>query len=102
MSDLISRSALIKEIDYYIFHTDERSTEHYAYRKAKKLIERQPTVEAKPVVRGKWIDTCPEYHIGTVSNAHKCSNCGDYYTTEPEDLFFCPRCGCDMRGGKND
>lgn len=63
---------------------------------------RFPTVEAKPVVHGEWIDTCPEYHIGTRSNAYKCSNCGDYYTTEPEELFFCPRCGADMRGEKHD
>ena len=61
------------------------------------MINEQPTVEAKPVVYGKWIDTQPDYHPVCGNNAHVCSICGDYYTTEPEDLFFCPRCGADMR-----
>ena len=61
------------------------------------VIENQPTVEAKPVVHGEWIDTQPDYHPGCGNNAHVCSICGDYYTTEPEDLFFCPRCSADMR-----
>lgn len=66
------------------------------------VIENAPTVEAKPVVYGEWIDTQPDYHPGCGNNAHVCSICGDYYTTEPEDLFFCPRCGADMRGEKHD
>lgn len=48
------------------------------------------------VIHAKWVDTQPGYHSGYRKNAHKCSNCGDYYTTEPEDLFFCPRCGAKM------
>lgn len=60
-------------------------------------VEDAPAVEAKPVVHGEWIDTQPEYHNGYRNSAHRCSNCSDYYTTEPEDLFFCPRCGADMR-----
>ena len=99
MSDLISRSALIKELDYYISHTNETSGEHYAYKQAKRLVEKQPSVEP---VRGEWIDTQPEYHHGYGSNTKVCSNCHDYYTKEWEDLYFCPRCGADMRGEKND
>lgn len=45
---------------------------------------------------GKWIDISPDYHYGFGNNAYKCSVCNDYYTTEPEDLFFCPRCGAKM------
>ena len=52
MSDLISRSALIEELDYYISHTNETSDEHYAYKQAKRLVEKQPSVEP---VRGEWI-----------------------------------------------
>ena len=63
----------------------------------KRVVAQQPTVEAKEVVHGKWIDTQPDYHNGFYRNAHVCSNCNDYYTTEYDDLFFCPRCGADMR-----
>ena len=60
-------------------------------------VKNAKTVEARPVVHGEWLDTQPDYHPGCGNNAHVCSICGDYYTTEPEDLFFCPRCGADMR-----
>lgn len=62
-----------------------------------KCIENEPTVEAKEIVHGEWIDTQHDYHNGFYRNAHVCSNCNDYYTTEYDDLFFCPRCGADMR-----
>lgn len=60
------------------------------------IIDDQPTVEAAPVVHGRWIDTSPNYRNGYYNNAHKCSNCGDYYTTDPNDLYYCPRCGAKM------
>lgn len=40
--DLISRSLLLDCLSYYISHTDEKSGEHYAYERAKDLIEKQP------------------------------------------------------------
>lgn len=45
---MIDKKKLIDEVDYYISHTREKSGEHYAYKKAKELIERQPKV-------GEWI-----------------------------------------------
>lgn len=92
MNDLISRSELIESL----IHCDglgRRGLEAVL-----QTINELPTIEAEPVIHGEWLDTCPEYNGGYKRNAHKCSNCGDYYTTEPEDLFFCPRCGADMRG----
>lgn len=59
-------------------------------------------VDAIPVVHAEWIDIQPDYHSGFYGNVHKCSNCGDYYTTEYDDLFFCPRCGAKMDGEKNE
>ena len=56
-----------------------------------KGIENEPTVEAKEVVHGKWINGC-------------CSNCGAYVPTDSRmdfidenDCKFCYSCGCDMR-----
>ena len=92
MSDLISRSALIKELDYYISHTNETSGEHYAYKQAKRLVEKQPSVEP---VRGEWINDFKPPFFG-----NKCSVCG--YPSGSTSFNFCPYCGSDMRGKKND
>ena len=59
-------------------------------------IKEVPAADVKEIVHAKWIDTHPNYHNGYHRNTHKCSNCNDYYTTEYEDLFFCPRCGAKM------
>lgn len=54
-------------------------------------IDNAPTVEAKEVVHGKWVDGC-------------CSNCGAYIPTDSlwDDISerqcnFCHECGADMR-----
>jgi len=59
------------------------------------LIVRQPTIEAKPVKRGKWdgyicseCNVCADYFIS-----------GDFYFDEKPD--YCPNCGADMRGDTN-
>lgn len=49
------------------------------------------------IVYGKWIDTQPNYHNVYYKNAHMCSNCRDYYTTEYEEMKFCPNCGAKMQ-----
>ena len=51
-------------------------------------IDEVPTVDSAPVVHGRWV------YDG--SGTHKCGVCGDYYTGEANDLFFCPRCGATM------
>lgn len=48
------------------------------------------------IANGKWIDTEPEYSNGYYKNAHVCSNCFDYYTTEYDEMKFCPKCGAKM------
>ena len=53
-----------------------------------------PTVEAKPVVHGEWVDT----DFGT-----HCTACGrsyDPFEIKPREVRkfdFCPNCGADMR-----
>ena len=97
MSDLISRSELIKT------YCEENCGE----RKCVDAMDRcifishvleQPTVEAVPVVRGEWkYDWLGEYI---------CSNC--YERVRVKEVMgepawdWCPACGADMRGDKND
>ena len=75
------------------------SVQEFGYELMHYLLDMEK-VDAVPVVHAEWIDTQPEYHDGFHRNAHKCSNCNDYYTTEYYDLFFCPRCGAKMDGKK--
>ena len=98
MNDLISRSALIENFKKSGIVDSEDDAWVYSFAIA--MIESTPIVDAVPVVHAEWIDTQPEYHDGFHRNAHKCSNCGDYYTTEYDDLFFCPRCSAKMDGKK--
>lgn len=93
MSDLISRSAIIKDIKEC--YTDEFLAE-YGFNK---LVEAQPTVEERP--SGEWIEFDAE------ANEWSCSKCGHIWqlndgTPEENCMNFCTKCGADMRGGKNE
>jgi hypothetical protein len=55
-------------------------------------IDRIPTVEAVPVVRGEWRSIITSYCY-----VFECSNCGKI---EEFDTNFCPNCGADMRKEK--
>lgn len=58
----------------------------------------EPTADVKPVVRGEWIELGICYY---------CSICnGEVVNTDllgyAQDFDFCPHCGADMRGEKNE
>lgn len=99
MSDLISRSALIEEIERQKLGLSGNS--ELAYNLTLRIadifcniISKQPTVEANSVVKGEWIkrDTI-------LKEYYKCSLCGN---AEDYRKNFCSSCGSDMRGGKNE
>ena len=96
MSDLISREALLEELKKSRKYHAQNGRELELLCRCENIVNEQPTVEAKEAVHGEWIDTQPDYHGGYRRNAYVCSNCHDYYTTEYDDLYFCPRCGADM------
>lgn len=66
-----------------------------------KVIESIPTVDAVPVVHGRWIKMTgmmpPEYH-----GHYECSECGWHMKglrnswTREEELNYCPNCGAKM------
>ena len=69
------------------------------------MIDDSPTIDAVPVVRGKWIpdydyteydfDGCtPLPEPRKFQDGWQCSLCGQY---EPSETNFCPNCGADMR-----
>lgn len=47
--------------------------------------------------KGEWINENPDYYDTYYPNAYYCSNCKDYYTQEPYNLRYCPRCGAKMK-----
>lgn len=75
-------------------------------RKALRCVANAPTVEAAPVVHGRWDGTADGYWNGElVYDIWNCSNCGfdaDGADEKP-DWNYCPHCGAkmDLWGGGN-
>ena len=99
MSDLISRSALSKQLKQYKSEWKLAEPFHEGIASGLKIAievtDRQPTVEAKEVVHGEWIKT-------RLAMEYQCSNCQNVVYAEStrtgHKLFnFCPNCGADMR-----
>ena len=77
-----------------VFHANT-SREESLLRRCEQLVDNAPTVEAKPVVHGKWV------------HGYNCSECGlsymdyadaDSYPASGNPLpNFCGNCGADMR-----
>ena len=61
-------------------------------------IDESPTIDAAPVVHGRWILLGKNEHDYETSVEEKCSLCGRYvyrYDTELQDNY-CPNCGARM------
>ena len=103
MSDLISRSALIKAMEKKYEVAEKRGL--YAvgldcgFIVTEGIINEQPTVEAVPVVHGEWMEASMNY---------KCSHCKTEFHDDIEWIQgcnhklpnFCPECGAKMNGKK--
>ena len=94
-NDLISRSALLKELDEY------NESALFDVEAVKDLINDIPTVEDRP--QGKWKTV--EGYDG--DEYYECSNCGEPWvlttgTPEENNMNFCPNCGADMQGNKKE
>ncbi len=59
------------------------------------VINKAPTIEAKPVVRAHWIVTSN----GEDKWVNKCSACGGFLKRGQKQTNFCPNCGAQMPGG---
>lgn len=91
MADFISREAAYKTLTEYYHHSS--GVQHTVLREA---LNRVPTADVWPVVRGKWISDGAGYHW-----TYNCSICGwkDGYPFN-ERHNFCPNCGCVMEDEK--
>ena len=87
MADLIDRQALIDALRYY----------QYSYG-VDVLISIQPTIEAEPVVHGRW-DVSGRYRFADGSLAIRCSECGCALHEDEWQRYswhYCPNCGAKM------
>lgn len=60
------------------------------YEDATQALDKAPTIDVKPVIKGKWTDShIPESVLSECSVCHYA--CGSYA------FNYCPNCGADMR-----
>ena len=97
-NDLISRSALLAEIDNERRrHIDSGNygAEHLTVHSLRRLAEDAPAVDAAPVVHAHYGFTGP--HIGETYSPYAehgtCSNCKSRILIAPQHKNFCPNCG---------
>ena len=57
-----------------------------------------PTLDVKPIVKGKWIEYTSELDYSTETR-YTCNRCGEMSCCKGN---FCPDCGADMRGETNE
>lgn len=69
----------------------EISGNWYTCEEIDETIDKQPTADVKPVVRGKWTDT---------THGLMCSACETHQVYGSRFYNFCPICGAEMRGEK--
>ena len=99
--------AKLKERHEYIMQDPEVSKrmkwcEAVHYGATTEIIEKMPTIEATPVVHGRWEKHKPDQHG---NRKPKCSVCGEYHLawwSEHTRCNFCPNCGAKMEGGVSD
>ena len=93
MSDLISRSKLIEELQKCFVNNSIHKND------LAEILANLPTVEAKPVVHGEWV-------LDKRKDRIYCNHCNNYTpyewnetSYEVSELIsnFCPNCGTDMR-----
>lgn len=93
---LIDANRFIEWLD--VGHLRSPSEICYSENDVKVIIDRQPTIEAEPVVHGEWI-----IERSPVEAEIKCSECGYSYIDADSyakaEYNYCPNCGAKMDGG---
>ena len=83
-ADAVRQKIQLERYDY--LHTSELT--YTGLTIAKKIIEEAPTIEAEPVVHGRWEDHYIEHYAWG-----RCSNCGCVQFARTR---YCPNCGAKM------
>ena len=104
---LIDANALIAELDKFANPMPNKSGYDFLCGIATAIaeIEDAPTVEAEPVVHGRWNTEKCDHVPWRLKNPEKwvickCSVCG--YSNGRKKSNYCPNCGAKMDGGNED
>lgn len=107
--DLIDRKALLKELPVHPEDGLRSIKEEFLMLEVREEIRNAPTVDAVPVVHGRWEgnETCDAYDIAGVKTwavKRKCSECGFTHRFIEAHMcyVFCPNCGARMDGEADD
>lgn len=104
--DYIDRNEAIEAIK-----NDALDLVYYGKKEAIECLESVPAADGRPVVYGEWIDKdgqpvgWDKHNPGCPARRCWCSNCGDELDASDEypiEGLFCPHCGADMRGKKEE
>ena len=89
---LIDAVALENEIVKTMRYVPKDAVVDIAY-----IVNRAPTIEAKPIVRAHWIEWYPpkEFILTGEEKLFVCSNCTAKFETV-ENSKYCPYCGAQM------
>lgn len=81
--------------------THDLSFSAEAYKRAARIIDQMPTVDAEPVRHSKWVAVGKPYRVHDVMlQNYKCRDCKESMATRPDNLInYCPNCGAKMDGG---
>ena len=97
-ADAVWQKIQLQRYDY--LHTSELTFTGLTI--AKKIIEEAPTIEATPVVHGRWMPTYHTYYNRDgecrIADEWHCSKCEIYSRNE---WHYCPNCGAKMDGEKD-
>ena len=113
-NDLISRSALLADLQEYL---NQEVTEGMSFTDmgegidlAMERVKDAPAVDAEPVRHGWWIPVLKSDIFGKeYEDGHRCSECGGNglyscadYIAYDELYNYCPHCGAKMDGDDNE
>ena len=65
------------------------------------VVAHQPTIDAEPVKRGKWIKADSQQYFRKHYPCFTCSECG-YKKDSQKKWNYCPNCGAYMKGTEDD
>ena len=104
---LIDASKLLDKFQFRLPNTDETSLiVNDCVAIARKAIMEEPTVDAVPVVHGRWETDKEDIRWGNSLKRKHCSNCGKRPHFDKEQRVFiladfCHHCGAKMDGDGN-
>jgi len=100
MKRLIDADALIEYIKECAeaAHDNREWDMEQGYLNAIECVEEQPTIDAEPVRRGKWIWKGEDGDSRWMCSECKCKEYVSTCNGVPDIWQYCPNCGADMRG----